>query len=193
MMMITTSASIIPIKPVSILIITLLNVMLNTDSAQAQQTQATYNLSLALESMTESLLLSSQVTNLASVVSLTPLTATTVQVDACQAGSYSPDDAQTCTLCPVGKYSETVTATSINTCIACGAGKYQNTTGASSISQCVNCPANTYFTGTGGASLSVCVQCPAFTGSYPGSQLLQSCVCLPGYSGPNGKREDLCV
>lgn len=152
----------------------------------AQQTQATYNLSLALESMDSQTLLLSQITNLVSVVSLTPLTATTVQVDACQAGSYSPDDAQTCTLCPVGKYSGSVTATSISTCVSCGAGKYQNITGASSESQCINCPANTYFTGTAGASISVCVQCPVYSGSYPGSQLLQSCVCSPGYSGPNG-------
>lgn len=154
--------------------------------AKSQQTQATYNLSLALESMNSTTLLS-QVTNLVSVISLTPLTATSVQADACQAGSYSLDDAQTCTLCPTGKYSGVITAVSIDTCVSCGAGKFQNITGASSETQCINCPANTYFTGTSGGSLSVCVECPSFSASFPGSQLLQSCVCNPGYSGPNGK------
>lgn len=174
------------VKSVLLVIIALLLLMLTIQPSNAQQTIATYNLSSVLESMDSQTLLS-QVSNLVSVVSFTPLSDTTVQVDACQAGSYSPDDAQTCTLCPVGKYSGAITATSINTCVSCGAGKYQNITGASSESQCVNCPSNTYYTGTAGGALSVCVQCPAYSGSYPGSQLLQSCVCLPGYSGPNGE------
>jgi hypothetical protein len=168
-----------------IFLVVIFNVILEAQMINSQQTQATYNVSLALESLTDAILLS-QVTSLTSVISSTPLTATTVQVDSCLAGSFSPVDAQTCTLCSIGKYSETVTATSINTCIPCSAGKYQNITGASSVSQCINCPVNTYFTGTNGGDLSVCEKCPAFSYSFQGSQLLASCVCLPGYSGPNG-------
>ena len=154
-----------------------------------QQTQATYNLSSALESMTTAIL-TAQVSNLASVVSLQPLRPTRVQVEACQAGSFSLDDAQTCTLCSMGKYSGATTAVSSATCVSCGAGKYQNITGATREGQCQNCPPNTYFTGTSGESLSVCVPCPAFSGSFSGSGLLQSCVCSPGYSGPNGESCD---
>lgn len=160
------------------------------DQAQAQPTRATYNISNALESVNANtfLLATPALSNLLAVDSLTVLTATGVQVYACLAGSYSPDDAQTCTLCPTGTYSQTITATSINTCIPCSAGKYQNITGASRVDQCLNCPSNTYFNSTAGTSISACIPCPPLTLSFPGSQLLQSCFCSPGYSGPNGKK-----
>jgi len=155
-----------------------------------QQTLSMYNLSNALESLTSNALITQVKTSTGgqaiTTASVTALTPTTVQVDACLAGSYSGADAQTCTLCPAGKYSAAITATSSDTCVACGPGKYSNTTGAGSAASCVNCPANTYYTGSGGASVGVCVACPAFSGSYEGAPLLQWCVCLPGYSGPNG-------
>lgn len=112
--------------------------------------------------------------------------ATTVQAYACQAGYYSYDDAQTCTACPAGKYSPTGAATGVDTCISCESGKYSGTVGANSSSTCIDCPNATYFAGTAGTSLAVCVACPANSSSYPGSKLLQACVCLGGFSGPNG-------
>jgi len=111
---------------------------------------------------------------------------TTVLVDACLAGYYSYDDAQTCTACSAGTYSAVVTAVSINTCASCESGKYSSTVGANSSGTCLNCPNATYFSGTGGASLGVCVACPADSSSYPGSKLLQACVCLGGFAGANG-------
>jgi len=112
--------------------------------------------------------------------------ATTVTVSACTAGYYSPDDAQTCTACPAGTYSTTVTATSVQTCVSCESGKYSGTVGAGSSATCINCPNGTYFAGTGGTNSGVCLACPGNSSSYPGSKLLQACVCTGGFSGANG-------
>ena len=110
----------------------------------------------------------------------------TVEATACQAGYYSYDDAQTCTACPAGKYSSTVTATSESTCVSCESGKYSSAVGAGASSTCIDCPNGTYFEGIAGASPAVCLACPANSSSYQGSKLLQACVCLGGFQGPNG-------
>ena len=110
----------------------------------------------------------------------------TLTVSACTAGYYSPDDAQTCTACPAGTYSTTVTATSVQTCVSCESGKYSGTVGAVSSATCINCPNGTYFAETGGISVAVCLACPGNSSSYPGSKLLQACVCNGGWSGANG-------
>lgn len=112
--------------------------------------------------------------------------AMTLTVSACAAGYYSPDDAQTCTACPAGTFSTTVTATSVQTCVSCESGKYSGTVGAGSSATCINCPNGTYFAGTGGVSVAVCLACPGNSSSYPGSKLLQACVCNGGWSGANG-------
>ena len=171
-----------------ILVFTLVFVLLSCTSQVSSQTQrasVVYNISDASEALDATSLLA-QISSLSSVTSLSPLTASTVTVDSCPAGTYSPVDSQTCTLCPVGKYSTFITATSIDTCVSCGAGKYSNALGASSETTCRNCPADTYFTGTGAPSISSCVACPQFSSSYEGAPLLQWCICLPGYSGHNG-------
>ena len=154
-----------------------------------QQTSVTYEITDALESLTANVLLSAvpPLDNLLYVQSLTPLTLTTVLVEACDAGAYSGIDSQTCSLCQAGSYSETVTATSQDTCIPCGTGKYSNASGASSPTFCKDCPVNTYGLSTGTFSIELCLPCPTNSFSYQGSQMLQSCVCLPGYSGPNGE------
>lgn len=120
-----------------------------------------------------------------SIATVTRLNAT-LQVDACIAGYYSYDDAQTCTACVAGKYSGTYTAPTVDTCIPCESGKYSTAIAATASSTCKDCPAGTYFEGTGGQALSVCLACPANSSSYNGSKLLQSCICNPGYQGPNG-------
>lgn len=114
------------------------------------------------------------------------LSSTTVTVSTCLAGYYSPDDSQTCTACPAGKYSTTVTATSSLTCIACESGKYSGTVGAGTSATCINCPNGTYFDGTGGVSIGVCLACPGNASSYPGSKLREACICRGGFMGPNG-------
>jgi len=160
---------------------------------QSQRALVTYNITNALESLTESVLLQSSppVNSLLSIQSLTPLTATAVQVEACPAGAYSGVDSQTCSLCAAGSYSEVVTATSIDTCIPCQIGKFSNTSGASSPTACMNCPNNTYGHMMSSPSIESCLPCPANSFSYAGSQMIQSCICLPGYSGPNGAFETL--
>jgi hypothetical protein len=79
-----------------------------------------------------------------------------------------------------------VLASSADTCLSCESGKYSNATGASNNMTCLSCPANTYFSGTGGTSISVCVNCPVNSWSYEASKLIDSCICMPGYSGSNG-------
>ena len=110
-----------------------------------------------------------------------------VVISTCPAGAYSVADSETCSLCVAGEYSSAVEATSVDTCVACDPGSYSNTTGAPSIAMCIPCPANTYFEGTGGASASVCLECPVHSSSYASSKLRSSCICDPGYAGPNGE------
>ena len=150
-------------------------------------TSAVYNIPNASSVMTQDSLAA-----LAGLPAYTTLTftetgsTTVVTVSACLSGYFSPDDSSTCTACPAGAYSTTQTATSSQTCIACESGKYSGTVGASSSGTCINCPNGTYFEGTGGASIGVCLACPSNSSSYPGSKLLQSCVCLGGFQGANG-------
>ena len=123
--------------------------------------------------------------NTESVVIL-PLTDTTVTAGVCPAGAFSLQDSQVCSLCPPGTYSSTLAATSAVACIACPAGTYSGVTGASSSGACQPCSPGTYWAGTGGTSISVCAACPANSWSNAGSQLVQACVCLDGFTGPNG-------
>lgn len=109
-----------------------------------------------------------------------------VLADTCPAGSFSEAAAETCISCAAGKYSSNAAATTPDACIACEPGSYSNVTGAASNSTCLQCPQNTYFSGTGGDSASVCLQCPGNSSSYESSKTIFSCVCNPGYAGPNG-------
>jgi hypothetical protein len=105
----------------------------------------------------------------------------------CQTGYYSNADAQTCTACATGKYSASAVAGSSGACISCESGKYSSVLGAASSASCLNCPNGTYYEGVAGPSVASCLACPANSTSYPGSKLLQACVCRPGYSGANGQ------
>ena len=122
-----------------------------------------------------------------STVSLNSTSNVAVLVESCPAGTYSLLNSQTCSACPQGKYSSTVLASSADTCLSCESGKYSNATRASNNMTCIPCPANTYFSGTGGTNISVCVNCPVNSWSYESSKLIDSCICIPGYSGSNGK------
>ncbi len=153
--------------------------------ADGQQTDAWYTIQGASTALTTGTLATAGLPSY-SELTLTDTTAVTVGVDACPAGAYSYDDAQTCTLCPAGKYSPTVTATSSATCISCEAGKYSLAVGASSSSTCTDCQNGTYSETIGASIASTCLTCPANSSSYPGSKLLQACVCRGGFAGPNG-------
>lgn len=150
-------------------------------------TTATYQISDADESMTSQVIgttLSEDVT--VDEVEITPLEDTRVVPETCPAGSYSTLDSSTCTNCPAGKYSPTMSAVSQDDCIACEAGSYSEASGASSVDTCVLCAIDEYSTVVGGDSPAVCETCPSHSHSPEGSQSISACVCDPGYSGPNG-------
>lgn len=159
--------------------------LLSAARTAGQQTDASYTIQGASTALTTGTLATAGLPSY-SQLTLTDTSAVTVGVDACPAGGYSYDDAQTCTLCPPGKYSPTVTATTSATCISCESGKYSTATGASSVATCTNCQNGTYSETIGASSASTCLACPANSSSYPGSKLLQACWCIPGYAGPNG-------
>lgn len=151
-----------------------------------QQTEATYFIPGASTSMTTASLAGAGLPSYSALTLTEQTGVVTVGVEACPAGAYSLEDAQVCTLCPAGKYSGTVTATSSATCVSCDAGKYSTTAGASSSIACIDCQNGTYSETVGASLASTCLTCPANSSSYPGSKLLQACVCIPGYAGPNG-------
>lgn len=128
-------------------------------------------------------------------VSVTSITYTSDKVlaDTCPTGSFAMEASETCTMCAAGKYSSTPVATGPDTCIACEAGSYSNVTGTASKSTCLQCPPNTYFSGIGGASASACLSCPGNASSYESSKTIFSCVCNPGYTGPNGENNLLII
>ena len=136
--------------------------------------------------------LSEPVLGFVSVTSIT-YTSDKVLADTCPTGSFAVEASETCTMCAAGKYSSTPVATGPDTCIACEAGSYSNVTGAASKSTCLQCPPNTYFSGIGGASASVCLSCPGNSSSYESSKTIFSCVCNPGYAGPNGENNLLII
>jgi hypothetical protein len=152
---------------------------------ESQYTIAAYNISNASVGLNASKI-QSQLSNVSSV-SINATSDIYVYVETCPQGSYSIVDSQTCSACPAGKYSTTPLASSPSVCVNCESGRYSISLGASSSATCLSCPNNTYFTGTGGTNSSVCVACPVNSWSYEASKLLQSCVCNPGYSGPNGE------
>lgn len=119
-------------------------------------------------------------------VTLTQIGDSRVSTDTCPAGSYSTADASTCTLCPAGKYSSITSAISVNDCISCDAGTYSGVLGAISVGTCTACTNGKYSTTVGGTVETVCQSCPQNSNSGVGAQSLSSCVCNPGYVGPNG-------
>lgn len=159
------------------------------NTAYAQQfTLATFNVtgvSTKVNILDIGLTLSDQTLGFESVTSVA-YSLESVLADTCPAGTFSEAAAETCIACIAGKYSSNVAATTPDTCIACEAGSYSNVTGAASNYTCLQCPPDTYFSGTGGASASVCLSCPQNSSSYESSKTIFSCVCNPGYAGPNG-------
>jgi hypothetical protein len=161
--------------------------LLSLPSQTHAATEATYEIKAMPETVTENDI-SSGLTAIASVNSVvfTQITDSEVITDSCPAGSYSETDSSTCSLCTAGKYSSSTSATGPDACIACDSGTYSTAIGAISDSTCTACLGGTYFDGTGGDNEEVCQQCPENSNSYASSKSISSCVCDPGYSGPNG-------
>ena len=68
-------------------------------------------------------------------------------------------------------------------CAACVAGTYKDFAGSY---PCTNCPADSYSPETAETSLDTCTACPASTQSVAGSSVITDCVCVVGYTGPDG-------
>jgi len=159
---------------------------------RAQTAQADYILPGSLASLTASALdaLYADWTPFnyltANVTALSDITVTAV---ACQAGTYTPANSQTCTSCPKGTYSDKLAAPDASTCLACPSGTYSDKLGVTSPADCTTCPSNTYYEGTGGTSQDNCQACPANTNSNQ-PQLRQNCICNDGYTGPGGEHAD---
>jgi hypothetical protein len=112
----------------------------------------------------------------------------------CVAGKYKDTQgAQPCTLCIKGKYSTTVGASLESTCINCDVGKYSTAEGASVSTTCTSCSPNTYSTTLGAQKSSNCANCTVNSQSPSGSSVQISCLCNPGFTGPNGGPCTACV
>ena len=122
-----------------------------------------------------------------SSATITNLSAIRVTAQTCGKGTYSPPNAQTCSVCPPGTYSPSLAAVSSATCLPCPAGTYSGRAGATALANCASCPPNTYFEGTGGTSLANCTACVANSSSTQ-PYLRANCICNAGFYGPGGER-----
>jgi hypothetical protein len=77
--------------------------------------------------------------------------------NSCPAGTYANWRTQACTKCAVGKWSDTLGATSADVCQSCGIGKFLPFTGATNANMCLGCPQDTYNDRT---SAGACLTCP---------------------------------
>jgi len=108
----------------------------------------------------------------------------------CPAGKSSPvgsDALEDCVepACPAGS-----TGPDGGTCTACVAGKFKTVTGSAT---CTDCGADTYSTTTGAMAADTCMACPADTQAETGSDAATDCVCVAGYTGPDGGTCTACV
>ena len=68
-------------------------------------------------------------------------------------------------------------------CVACDAGKYKMSTGSDA---CTDCVGGKYLSFQGASHSHDCFNCPSSSTSPSGSDKFDDCVCLSGFSGPNG-------
>jgi hypothetical protein len=93
-----------------------------------------------------------------------------------------PQDCQ----CPSGY--QFIRNKSKSACVPCPAGTFK--IGASNTVPCTNCELGKYSTGT---SPTACLQCPSFTSTVASKSAgVQSCLCVPGFSGPPGGPCTIC-
>jgi len=105
---------------------------------------------------------------------LTRPAATTCSV--CPVGTFSNtsrgDKSWVCTNCPAGTFG---TGLGLSACAGCAAGFYSTATGASSSQICVSCAAGTFSTALGLANSSQCNGCIMGTFSNNGSSICTDC------------------
>ena len=106
----------------------------------------------------------------------------TTACDLCIPGEYQPNPAMNfCDTCGAGTYLTGSGMTSISDCVACSTGSYQTGFGMGSSSDCTPCAGNSYC-----PTPTTVFLCPNFSHSPNGTSVVTSCVCDPGYEGPNG-------
>ena len=135
---------------------------------------------------------------------------------ACIPGKFkSLSGSAICALCPKGKFSTALAASSDSLCSPCPAGKYLPFEGADDIGACIDCPQGKYSTVSGGVSEDWCSKCDrgkykfGLTGCAdcaPGKYRLDldivacqdcppasnstsgsvQCSCVAGFAGPGG-------
>ena len=119
--------------------------------------------------------------------------------DGCSQGKFSNHTGAitqyVCTDCPAGKM--TVSSSGSVACIDCVTGKFASSSSQSVCSNCAAgkysgtgftvCCANSSYCGNNEYMLSgTCQSCPAQSTAPACSTTLTSCLCNPGFSGPNG-------
>ena len=105
-------------------------------------------------------------------------------VSSCQCNQgYTGPDGGLCMACAVGTFKDSVGSAK---CSNCSAGTFLAVLGGTASTNCSDCRENTYSL----AGAATCILCPGNTSSRAGSPGIQSCKCMPGYTGPDG---GLCV
>jgi hypothetical protein len=103
----------------------------------------------------------------------------------------------TCQACPANSGSALTSQTAVGSCLCnpgytgpnggpcttCVAGKYKIVTGTAA---CTDCDVNKFSPATGATAASTCQSCPASSQSTTGSDAANDCVCVAGFSGPDG-------
>jgi hypothetical protein len=76
------------------------------------------------------------------------------------------------------------------TCEACVAGKYKNDIGSA---DCIDCGADKYSSATGAVTESSCSSCLIYSVISSGSDAIEDCKCVSGYTGLDGTTCEACV
>jgi hypothetical protein len=101
----------------------------------------------------------------------------TLNVQACEPGTYSAADGSSCVLCPAGTANPLPQSPNIMSCQTCSAGSWSHT----GSSLCTDCPANTFSNTAGSTDASQCIACPADSSSSSGSNQVDDCMCSAGF------------
>jgi hypothetical protein len=108
----------------------------------------------------------------------------------CPAGSISPAGIDALGDCVAAVCAAGSTGPDGGPCTACAAGKFKADTGAAT---CTACGAGNYSAAVGATAASTCLACPASSLSPSGSGVSTNCVCIAGFSGPDGGTCAACV
>ena len=116
-------------------------------------------------------------------------TTETAYCESCAPGSWIDGGSGDCTPCPAGTASAEVGATSQTTCVSCAVGTYNYIPGTS---VCTPCAAGTYGGVSPDEEHNTCTECPAYTRSDAGSNSIDKCTCMTGYTGQDGAECTAC-